>query len=68
MKKDIDSLIAEERTEIIAKYDRVSVCTGVLLLKANNTENPMNSDFVLKVQHAAFIFIGLTEQLSLLLG
>lgn len=25
MKKDIDALIAEERTEIIAKYDRVSV-------------------------------------------
>lgn len=42
MKKDIDSLIAEERTEIIAKYDRVSVCTGVLLLKANNTEDPIN--------------------------
>lgn len=40
MKKDIDSLIAEERTEIIAKYDQVSVCTGVLL-KANNTEDPI---------------------------
>lgn len=64
MKKDIDSLIAEERTEIITKYDRVSVCTG-MLLKANNTK--INSDFVLKVQHAPFIFIGLTEQLSLLL-
>lgn len=29
MKKDIDSLIAEERVEIIAKYDKVSVCTGM---------------------------------------
>lgn len=29
MKKDIDTLIAEERAEIISKYDRVSVCTGI---------------------------------------
>lgn len=28
MKKDIDTLIAEERVEIITKYDKVSVCTG----------------------------------------
>lgn len=29
MKKDIDTLIAEERTEIISKYDKVSLCTGI---------------------------------------
>lgn len=27
MKKDIDALIAEERAEIISKYDKVTVCT-----------------------------------------
>ena len=27
MKKDIETLIAEERAEIISKYDKVSVCT-----------------------------------------
>lgn len=27
MKKDIDTLIAEERAEIISKYDKVSECT-----------------------------------------
>lgn len=29
MKKDIDTLLAEERAEIIAKYDKVSVCTAM---------------------------------------
>ncbi len=29
MKKDIDTLIAEERAEIISKYDRVSVHAGI---------------------------------------
>lgn len=28
MKKDIDTLIAEERAEIISKYDKVCVSTG----------------------------------------
>lgn len=28
MKKDIDTLIAEERADIISKYDKVSVSTG----------------------------------------
>ena len=27
MKKDIDALIAEERADIISKYDKVTVCT-----------------------------------------
>lgn len=31
MKKDIDTLIAEERTEIISKYDKVGVCIGHVL-------------------------------------
>lgn len=30
MKKDIDTLIAEERAEIISKYDTVRLCTGIL--------------------------------------
>lgn len=29
MKKDIDALIAEERAEIITKYDKVCVCMGI---------------------------------------
>lgn len=29
MKKDIDALIAEERAEIISKYDKVTVCTEI---------------------------------------
>lgn len=29
MKKDIDTLIAEERTEIISKYDKVSECIEI---------------------------------------
>lgn len=38
MKKDIDTLIAEERAEIITKYDKVSVCTGILSPTPNNTQ------------------------------
>lgn len=37
MKKDIDTLIAEERSEIITKYDRVSVCTEIPSLASDNT-------------------------------
>lgn len=29
MKKDIDTLIAEEHAEIISKYDKVGLCTGI---------------------------------------
>lgn len=29
MKKDIDTLIAEEHAEIISKYDKVCLCTGI---------------------------------------
>lgn len=39
MKKDIDTLIAEERAEIITKYDRVSVCTGMAFLTSDSSQN-----------------------------
>ena len=36
MKKDIDTLIAEERADIIAKYDKVSVCAEVPSATSDN--------------------------------
>lgn len=39
MKKDIDTLIAEERAEIISKYDKVSLCTGIPSPNSDNTQD-----------------------------